>query len=77
MRFRVKPGMRRKFVTTQQQKHNVLIINPFCHNFCLRKTKMPPKLSSFPTFLWNPFEKALPVPHGGRAIDNQYFKPTE
>jgi len=38
---------------------------------------MPPKLSSFSTFLWNPFEKALPVPHGGRAIDNQYFKPAE
>ena len=42
--------MRRRFVTPQQQKHNVLNINPFCHDFCLRKTKISPKLSSFLTF---------------------------
>jgi hypothetical protein len=63
------------YYSAVQQKHKVLIINPFCHNFCSRKTKMPPKLSSSPTF--DPRAKALPVPHGGRAIDNQYFKPAE
>ena len=58
--------MRRLFVTTQQysKKHKSLIINPFCHYFCSGKTKIPPKLSSFPTF--DP-----ELNHG--AIDNQDF----
>jgi len=38
------------YYSAVQQKHNMLIINPFWRHFCSRKTKMPPKLSSFPTF---------------------------
>ncbi len=47
---------------------NSLVTYPFCHNFCLKNTKFPPKLLRFQ--IYNPMLK-----HG--SIDNQLDKPAE
>ncbi len=49
-------------------KRKALVASPFYHNFCLGKTKIPPKLRLFSIF--NPELK-----HG--AIDSQEFKSVE
>jgi hypothetical protein len=41
----------------------------------VKKNKNATKIIIISNFL--PRVKALPVPHGGRATDNQYFKSTE
>ncbi len=56
------------YYSAVEKNINSLVTYPFCHDFCLKNTKFPPKLLRFQ--IYNPTLK-----HG--AIDNQLDKPAE
>ncbi len=56
------------YYSAVEKNINSLVTYPFCHNFCLKNTKFPPKLLRFQ--IYSPALK-----HG--AIDNQLDKPAE
>jgi hypothetical protein len=52
-----------------------MAVSPFCHDFLFKKNKNLAKTTD--SHYIYPQAKALPVPHGGRIINNHYFKSAE